>query len=86
MVHKTVKCDGCGVFPIVGVRYKCCECFNFDLCDKCERTLDHPHNFVKIKKVCQECPKSFTKAQPAKLMPLNAVAKRAYKLCNRFGG
>lgn len=52
VVHKTVKCDGCGVFPIVGVRYKCAVCHNFDYCEKCEATLTetHQHPFIKIYK------------------------------------
>jgi len=48
-VHQGVKCDGCGVKPIVGVRYKCSICHNFDYCEKCEETVDHPHAFLKIK-------------------------------------
>jgi len=47
-VHKNVTCDGCLVTPIVGVRYKCCECKNYDLCEQCEQLQVHPHSFVKI--------------------------------------
>jgi hypothetical protein len=32
-VHSTVICDGCGVHPIVGVRYKCSVRPDFDLCE-----------------------------------------------------
>ena len=31
-VHTNVKCDGCGVVPIKGIRYKCTTCPNYDLC------------------------------------------------------
>jgi len=48
-VHQGVACDGCGVKPIVGVRYKCTACDNFDFCEKCEASVDHPHAFLKIK-------------------------------------
>lgn len=48
-VHEGVACDGCGVKPIVGVRYKCTACDNFDFCEKCEATANHPHAFLKIK-------------------------------------
>jgi len=34
-VKKSVKCNGCGVKPIVKVRYKCENCFDFDLCEDC---------------------------------------------------
>lgn len=49
-VHERVACDGCGVHPIVGVRYKCSVCKNFDFCEKCEESKDHPHAFLKIKR------------------------------------
>lgn len=48
--HTSVQCDGCGVNPIIGVRYKCSICKDFDFCQKCEETTDHPHAFLKIKK------------------------------------
>ncbi len=31
-----VACDGCGVHPIIGIRYKCSVCENFDYCEMCE--------------------------------------------------
>jgi hypothetical protein len=46
--HSTVACDGCGVHPIIGVRYKCCVCKNFDYCEVCEERLGHEHPFIKI--------------------------------------
>eukprot|EP01121_Diplochlamys_sp_Union-15-3_P019691 TRINITY_DN7489_c0_g2_i1.p1 TRINITY_DN7489_c0_g2~~TRINITY_DN7489_c0_g2_i1.p1 ORF type:complete len:286 (-),score=23.16 TRINITY_DN7489_c0_g2_i1:127-984(-) len=33
--HSWVTCDGCGVKTIVGNRYKCNSCFNYDLCENC---------------------------------------------------
>jgi len=47
-VHQYVECDGCGVHPLVGSRYKCSVCKNFDFCEKCEETREHPHAFIKI--------------------------------------
>jgi hypothetical protein len=35
-VHKNVTCDGCGVYPISGVRYKSSTVDDFDLCAVCE--------------------------------------------------
>jgi next-to-BRCA1 protein 1 len=46
--HQNVACDGCGVHPILGVRYKCCICKNFDFCENCEEKLGHEHPFIKI--------------------------------------
>jgi len=48
-VHTHVKCDGCGVFPIVGVRYKCLECPDFDFCEKCEEVSGDAHGHVLAK-------------------------------------
>ena len=49
VVHDRVICDGCKVAPIVGVRYKCSVCEDFDYCGKCEQSIEHPHPFLKIK-------------------------------------
>jgi hypothetical protein len=48
--HEGVQCDGCGVSPIVGIRYKCAVCKDFDYCAKCEESLGHDHPFLKIRK------------------------------------
>lgn len=48
--HTSVCCDGCGVNPIIGVRYKCSVRKDFDYCQKCEESKDHPYAFLKIKK------------------------------------
>jgi hypothetical protein len=50
VVHERVSCDGCGLRPIRGIRYKCTTCPNFDFCEKCEETVDHGHVFMKMKK------------------------------------
>lgn len=49
VIHHRVICDGCGVKPLMGVRYKCAVCQDFDYCEKCEATVEHPHPFLKIK-------------------------------------
>jgi hypothetical protein len=49
-VHYNVICDGCGMSPITGVRYKCSVSKDFDFCEKCEATKDHPYAFLKIKR------------------------------------
>ncbi|CAF4509998.1 unnamed protein product, partial [Didymodactylos carnosus] len=35
VVHYGVKCDVCNCCPIVGIRYKCSQYSNYDLCSKC---------------------------------------------------
>jgi hypothetical protein len=49
ITHPRVTCDGCNTYPIVGVRYKCSVCPDFDYCEKCEETREHCHPFLKIK-------------------------------------
>ena len=46
--HLNVTCDGCGVSPIIGVRYKCCICRDYDFCSNCEEKLGHQHPFIKL--------------------------------------
>lgn len=49
--HIGVTCDQCDTYPIIGTRYKCCVCDNFDLCETCEATSSHPidHYFMKMR-------------------------------------
>lgn len=48
--HEGIECDGCGVCPIVGIRYKCSVRKDFDYCAKCEETLESDYPFLKIRK------------------------------------
>lgn len=34
-IHDEVTCDFCGTEPIIGNRYKCTVCFNYDICEDC---------------------------------------------------
>jgi len=51
VIHTRVTCDGCGMSPIIGVRYKCTVCRDFDFCENCEKNMPHDqsHDFTKIK-------------------------------------
>jgi sequestosome 1 len=47
-VHQGVSCDGCNQ-AVVGFRYKCVICPDYDLCGKCETMGTHPgHNMIRI--------------------------------------
>ena len=48
-IHAGVGCDVCKVMPIKDVRYKCTLCFNFDICEKCERKGKHTKSHPLIK-------------------------------------
>ncbi|CAG8549603.1 16490_t:CDS:10 [Acaulospora morrowiae] len=51
--HPGIRCDGCGK-PINGVRYKCANCPDFDLCGNCESSPVNKHNpdhvFIKFRR------------------------------------
>jgi len=45
-VHDGVTCDNCSTAPVVGIRYKCLACPDFDLCGNCERQPNvHSHHY-----------------------------------------
>jgi hypothetical protein len=50
IIHDSVACNSCGIFPIKGKRFKCCICPSFDLCEKCEKKNNHNHPFFILKK------------------------------------
>ena len=49
IIHKGINCSICGKKDIVGIRYKCSMCQNFNLCEKCEENTDHDDNHVLLK-------------------------------------
>ena len=49
--HEGVTCDGCNKVPIVGMRYKCDTCPDYDLCKDCKDKQMHDfHSFMEIEK------------------------------------
>ena len=50
IVHSKIMCDGCGMLPLVGWRYKCSICDDYNLCENCEERIGgkHNHPFIKI--------------------------------------
>ncbi|KAL8837024.1 MAG: hypothetical protein Q9170_002678 [Blastenia crenularia] len=50
-VHRGVTCNSCNVLPIRGIRYRCANCLDYDLCEQCEalQVHDKTHLFYKIR-------------------------------------
>jgi len=50
--HIDVSCDACEKKEIVGIRYKCLFCKDYDLCEGCEKIKNTVHSkehyFIKI--------------------------------------
>ena len=54
-VHHGVSCDGCATSPVVGLRWKCKQCANYDLCNTCYNSFcgnrdihDASHTFENV--------------------------------------
>ncbi|XP_046853214.1 sequestosome-1-like isoform X2 [Xenia sp. Carnegie-2017] len=63
-IHPMVTCDGCEG-PVIGSRFKCMVCPDFDLCGKCEQNGLHPqHILMRIR-----TPSSFVPPYPSWFMP-----------------
>ncbi len=48
------QCSGCQKFPIIGARYQCLVCLDFNFCEECEENKDHIHPFVKLRRKEQQ--------------------------------
>ncbi|XP_062222889.1 protein JOKA2-like [Phragmites australis] len=49
-LHRWIQCDGCGVQPIVGPRYKSNVKEDYDLCDSCFQRMGNEVEYTKIDK------------------------------------
>ena len=47
-IHYNVECDVCGIAPIVGRRFNCTVCSNYDLCERCEASTAHSHPMLRL--------------------------------------
>ncbi|KAL9602413.1 MAG: hypothetical protein Q9219_001837 [cf. Caloplaca sp. 3 TL-2023] len=50
-IHRGVTCNSCNAMPIRGIRYRCTNCRDYDLCEQCEalQVHDKTHLFYKIR-------------------------------------
>ena len=80
--HHYSKCRACGTAPIRGVRYRCLQCVDYDICSKCEASHQHDvmHTLVKIPKVLPLSP-SLNDAKLAARAKEPLVATSLYAAC-----
>ena len=50
IIHNRIICDGCEMSPIIGNRYKCQVCSDFDYCEDCYKNIKHVHELKRIEK------------------------------------
>ncbi|KAI4158321.1 MAG: hypothetical protein LQ342_007557 [Letrouitia transgressa] len=50
-VHRGVSCNSCNAMPIRGIRFRCANCPDYDLCEQCEamQLHDKTHLFFKVR-------------------------------------
>jgi len=83
VVHSGVTCDGCGIHPIVGTRYKCAVREDFDLCERCERDdQDGPYPYLKIRNPTQAPAALITVLKDEQDIPDNGEDFKASELLN----
>jgi hypothetical protein len=50
-VHHGVTCDSCKAYPIIGSRYKCSTCPDYDLCQSCNSQGKYHKKSTKIREI-----------------------------------
>ena len=66
LIHEGYKCNLCNKTPIIGLRYKCTFCYDFNLCENCYNDVlinkkshyNNNHKFIKIDKIIEKSNKS----------------------------
>ena len=57
-IHSNIICNNCLNFGFYGLRYVCCECNNFNLCESCKKNIGEKHNpehtFIRFKSRIEE--------------------------------
>ena len=53
IIHRGIECSFCNKKDIKGIRYKCINCENYNLCSKCESLKSHDlsHILIKIRNI-----------------------------------
>ena len=49
LIHRGICCNRCGKQNIQGIRYKCVQCKNYNLCENCENSYTHDMKHIMVK-------------------------------------
>jgi hypothetical protein len=80
--HSDISCDGCGCAPLLGVRFKCAFCSDYDLCESCYSrhasggVHEPSHPFIKI---------HAPGAEPQRVAPVATAVTHASVTCDGCG-
>lgn len=82
-VHMNIYCDGCNVGPIVGKRFNCMVCPDFDFCESCEAKKMHNHPMMRLNTPMQQwklhkLKKKFSKVNNQSVHPLGFFPFRGF--------
>ncbi|CAH6791703.1 Dytn [Phodopus roborovskii] len=55
MLAHPVRCSICRTFPIIGLRYRCLKCLNFDICQLCFLSGLHSKSHQKSHAMMEDC-------------------------------
>merc|ERR1712198_307722 len=78
VVHPGIVCDGCDG-PVLGPRYKCLACPDYDLCKSCEARGLHPqHKMVRLPQPCKRDTKGLVRCP---LMKASSSACNNQTMC-----
>ena len=88
-VHQGYNCDNCNIEPIIGSRYHCKLCEDFDLCEKCYETQGHDHplkEFTTSRVHCQiKCVmNSMSRSQKLKIDHKGSMDSQVYSKSSLF--
>ncbi|OMJ89058.1 hypothetical protein SteCoe_8884 [Stentor coeruleus] len=73
-IHDGTECKECSICPITGIRFKCIDCPEYNLCELCEEITDHKHAMMKLKfPIISPCPlqNSISKVLPCQKSPID---------------
>lgn len=77
-VHQRHSCNNCGMFPIVGNRFHCTVCYDYDLCEDCEVKTGDSHGHALVKHRKNDVPQCF----PQRCFPQHPMKNRFFNKNN----